>query len=465
MARYELRWVFLFIICFRSCYFLPIEEIPDCHYPHVFSMNPKDIDCTNTNSHIVMENCNILSEMAKLICSKSKDEDVDIPKISGDELKSNLCKNISVVGQDIPLLTSSNSNLIQIGDCNNFCFDSDLNTWICVNILYGAKKLLERSTTQTEDQMSIITTKTTINEDGITKTTVADGTTVKIPESTPITTNSTTITQATISITENIQSTMPKVTGEIHPKNVIEPDFTGGKVTSQGEDGKEEIEDTATGNTAGVNAEGKTEHSPPETTVSTSTVSTTTTTVKDTPPTTVLSTVKDEVMEPGKPVTEEKITPKEDNVDGEVKPKEKDESDDKFTSIDQDTEPNDDVGQTDEGENTENYFNTPEEGGDQLRPPVKNPIDENTITGGSMPGPEFPQYDSHFFIYFLTAIVLCVLLYLAFHNKQKIIALIIEGRHERRRRSSNVSYKKLDNNLDQVLHGTKGSSTVVALVY
>ncbi|XP_067145518.1 trans-Golgi network integral membrane protein 2-like isoform X2 [Centruroides vittatus] len=69
---------------------------------------------------------------------------------------------------------------------------------------------------------------------------------------------------------------------------------------------------------------------------------------------------------------------------------------------------------------------------------------EITIGKGNGMGSVFPEEeDSHFFAYFLTIIVLCIAGYLVFHNKQKIIALIIEGRHERRRRP-NGGYKRLD---------------------
>lgn len=59
-----------------------------------------------------------------------------------------------------------------------------------------------------------------------------------------------------------------------------------------------------------------------------------------------------------------------------------------------------------------------------------------------IPFPE--QEDSHFFFYFLTVVLIFMAGYLIFHNKQKIIALIVEGRHERRRRSHGAGYKKLE---------------------
>ncbi|XP_037804424.1 trans-Golgi network integral membrane protein 1-like isoform X2 [Penaeus monodon] len=69
--------------------------------------------------------------------------------------------------------------------------------------------------------------------------------------------------------------------------------------------------------------------------------------------------------------------------------------------------------------------------------------------------------DSHFFAYFLTIMVSAIIFYLVFHNKQRIIALIIEGRSpgERRgrRSSSRGKYHKLDNNLEEAITATKGA--------
>ncbi|XP_013775784.1 trans-Golgi network integral membrane protein TGN38-like isoform X3 [Limulus polyphemus] len=60
----------------------------------------------------------------------------------------------------------------------------------------------------------------------------------------------------------------------------------------------------------------------------------------------------------------------------------------------------------------------------------------------------FPEAeDTHFLAYFLTAVVLCVIAYLVFHNKRKIIALIIEGRHERKRRAEGHGYRKLNSEM------------------
>ncbi|KAH7932209.1 hypothetical protein HPB51_029442 [Rhipicephalus microplus] len=81
----------------------------------------------------------------------------------------------------------------------------------------------------------------------------------------------------------------------------------------------------------------------------------------------------------------------------------------------------------------------------------EKPLDASGAAGSM---PSLPsQDDSHFFAYFLAAVVLCVIGYLAFHNKRKILALILEGRHERQRRH-NGHYRRLDNT-DEALSARK----------
>ncbi|CAL4059543.1 unnamed protein product [Meganyctiphanes norvegica] len=70
--------------------------------------------------------------------------------------------------------------------------------------------------------------------------------------------------------------------------------------------------------------------------------------------------------------------------------------------------------------------------------------------------------DSHFFAYFLTVMVTAIVFYLLFHNKQRIIALIIEGRsspRSRRSSSGRTRYHKLDNNLEEAMGQTNKGST------
>lgn len=71
---------------------------------------------------------------------------------------------------------------------------------------------------------------------------------------------------------------------------------------------------------------------------------------------------------------------------------------------------------------------------------------------------------SNFFAYFMTVVVLCIIGYLVFHNKQKILALALEGRARRgtRRRPNTSGYRKLDSNLEEAV--TSACSTSVTHV-
>ncbi|XP_046997512.1 trans-Golgi network integral membrane protein TGN38-like isoform X2 [Schistocerca americana] len=73
--------------------------------------------------------------------------------------------------------------------------------------------------------------------------------------------------------------------------------------------------------------------------------------------------------------------------------------------------------------------------------------------------------DSHFFAYFMTTMVFCIIGYLLFHNKQKILALALEGRSRRGRRRPNTSgYRKLDSNLEEAISSSK-SASVTQVIY
>nr|XP_027231888.1 proteoglycan 4-like isoform X3 [Penaeus vannamei] len=98
-------------------------------------------------------------------------------------------------------------------------------------------------------------------------------------------------------------------------------------------------------------------------------------------------------------------------------------------------------------------------------PSFNDPLGKDTLDNREVTidnGGEFADdEDSHFFAYFLTIMVSAIIFYLVFHNKQRIIALIIEGRSpgERRgrRTSSRGKYHKLDNNLEEAITATKGA--------
>merc|ERR1719300_28115 len=65
---------------------------------------------------------------------------------------------------------------------------------------------------------------------------------------------------------------------------------------------------------------------------------------------------------------------------------------------------------------------------------------------------------SNFFSYF---IVLAIITYLVFHNKKKILGLIVEGRSGRqagRRRSGGREYRKLDSNMEDMMETGRETS-------
>lgn len=67
-------------------------------------------------------------------------------------------------------------------------------------------------------------------------------------------------------------------------------------------------------------------------------------------------------------------------------------------------------------------------------------------------GPDI-ESESHFFTYFMLLSLVAIVAYLVFHNKQKILALILEGRRSQgnRRRSGGREYRKLDSNLEDTM--------------
>ncbi|GAB1862284.1 Trans-Golgi network integral membrane protein 2 [Camponotus japonicus] len=63
--------------------------------------------------------------------------------------------------------------------------------------------------------------------------------------------------------------------------------------------------------------------------------------------------------------------------------------------------------------------------------------------------------DSHLFTYFTVVTVACIAGYIGYHNKQKILAIVLEGRRSRsnrsRRRPSTANYRKLDCTLEEAV--------------
>uniref|UniRef100_A0A6B2EHM5 Putative trans-golgi network integral membrane protein tgn38 n=1 Tax=Phlebotomus kandelakii TaxID=1109342 RepID=A0A6B2EHM5_9DIPT len=72
------------------------------------------------------------------------------------------------------------------------------------------------------------------------------------------------------------------------------------------------------------------------------------------------------------------------------------------------------------------------------------------------------EAESNFFIYFLCLMVVCVLVYVVYHNKSKVLALVLEGRRSsqgRGRRKHTAAYRKLDSNLEEAIASSAASRT------
>jgi len=77
-----------------------------------------------------------------------------------------------------------------------------------------------------------------------------------------------------------------------------------------------------------------------------------------------------------------------------------------------------------------------------------NLSDEDTMNTGV-----FAEEKSNFMAYFLLIAIVCIIAYLVFHNKQKILALVLEGRRNSgsRRRSGGREYRKVDTNVEDTM--------------
>lgn len=68
---------------------------------------------------------------------------------------------------------------------------------------------------------------------------------------------------------------------------------------------------------------------------------------------------------------------------------------------------------------------------------------------------------TNFFSYFIVLAIISIIAYLVFHNKKKILGLIVEGRSGRqagRRRSGGREYRKLDSNVEDMMENGRDTS-------
>lgn len=81
--------------------------------------------------------------------------------------------------------------------------------------------------------------------------------------------------------------------------------------------------------------------------------------------------------------------------------------------------------------------------------------------------------DSGFFPYFMFLMFVIVTFYVAYHNKSKILALLIEGRRSRsyssrggsRRKQHSAEYRKLDSNLEEAIQSDGGHVMSTQIIY
>lgn len=81
--------------------------------------------------------------------------------------------------------------------------------------------------------------------------------------------------------------------------------------------------------------------------------------------------------------------------------------------------------------------------------------------------------ESSFFSYFMFLMFVIVSFYVAYHNKSKILALLIEGRRSRtyssrngsRRKSHSAEYRKLDSNLEEAIQSGGSQTLSTQIIY
>jgi Keratinocyte-associated gene product len=85
--------------------------------------------------------------------------------------------------------------------------------------------------------------------------------------------------------------------------------------------------------------------------------------------------------------------------------------------------------------------------------------------------PFFEETESNFFGYFLFLMLVCIVAYVVYHNKSKILALLLEGRRANggrggSRRKHTAAYRKLDSNLEEAItSNTIGEARTAQIIY
>lgn len=94
-----------------------------------------------------------------------------------------------------------------------------------------------------------------------------------------------------------------------------------------------------------------------------------------------------------------------------------------------------------------------------------NPKDTVIIKTAVADDPYSDNSDSNFFAYFMFLMFVCVVCYVGYHNKSKVMALLLEGRRTSGgrngigRRKHTAAYRKLDTNLEEAISSNSSGRT------
>ncbi|XP_055588235.1 trans-Golgi network integral membrane protein TGN38-like [Uranotaenia lowii] len=92
---------------------------------------------------------------------------------------------------------------------------------------------------------------------------------------------------------------------------------------------------------------------------------------------------------------------------------------------------------------------------------------QEDIRSEQLKDPFFEDPDSNFFSYFMFAMFACVVCYVGYHNKSKLLALVLEGRRSngtsrggfsKNGRKHTAAYRKLDSNLEEAITSNSAGS-------
>ncbi|XP_055692622.1 uncharacterized protein LOC129795404 [Lutzomyia longipalpis] len=167
----------------------------------------------------------------------------------------------------------------------------------------------------------------------------------------------------------------------------------------------------------------------------------------------------EEVKEEQKPAEEAKKEPQdleEDSNEG-IKDMEDDDNHDEYMNVgDREEQPSIVKG------NTNNFdLSDPDPvfGGSDVK---EKPMEDKMEVVDGQRDPFQEEDESNFFTYFMCVMIVCIIAYVVYHNKTKVLALLLEGRRSsqgRGRRKHTAAYRKLDSNLEEAITSSAASRT------